>query len=556
MRALIPFLSIFKHQAKWMFIGTFLAFLAILASIGLLSLSGWFISSTGCVAISSYAIASQFNYFYPSAGVRAFSLMRILTRYGERVITHEATFKLLTDIRVWVYNKLVPLAPTHLAQYKSGDLLNRLVNDVNSLDNLYIRIISPSCVLFLSILLIGLFFSFLNMPLALITMAVAFVAGFCIPVVGGKLSANTAKTLAEDSAHLKTSITEHVQYLAELKVFAAEEKHAQLIDVQNKRLITTQEKMSRYTGLNAALMTLFLGATLWCGVWLMAGLVYQGVISGAFIALVALGIMGLFEAIMPLPVAYQYLGRTISSAKRLLNIIEQKPVNLFVNDQASEQVNIPQNNDILFEDISFSYPGRNQLVYEHFNRNIMSNEKLAIVGATGCGKSTIVSLLARFYAPLTGKISIGGINITQLSESQLREQMTIISQHAHIFNGSIRDNLLIANPSASDDMLWHALDLVDLKSFALELPRGLDSWTGEYGKHLSKGQQKRLSLARAVLSKAPILILDEPTEGLDKVIEKKVIDNLQSVFKNKTVIIITHNNALLNDVDRVLRITQ
>ncbi|WP_440683330.1 heme ABC transporter ATP-binding protein/permease CydC [Cysteiniphilum halobium] len=556
MRALIPFLSIFKHQAKWMFIGTFLAFLAILASIGLLSLSGWFISSAGFIAISSYAIANQFNYFYPSAGVRAFSLMRILTRYGERVVTHEATFKLLTDIRVWVYNKLVPLAPAHLAQYKSGDLLNRLVNDVNSLDNLYIRIISPSCVLFLSILLIGVFFSFLSISLALMTMGFAFVAGFCIPVIGGKLSANTAKTLAEESAQLKTSITEHVQYLAELKVFAAEDKHARLIDAQNKALITTQQKMSHYTGLNAAFMTLFLGATLWCGVWLMVGLVHQGVINGAFIALVALGIMGLFEAIMPLPVAYQYLGRTISSAKRLLNIIEQKPKNLFLNDQNDEEVKKPKNNSISFENISFSYPGRTKLVYEHFNLEITTNEKLAIVGATGCGKSTIVSLLARFYVPSIGKISIGGVDIAQLNESQLREQMTIISQHAHIFNGSIRDNLLIANPEATDEMLWHALNVVDLKNFALELIHGLDSWTGEHGKHLSKGQQKRLSLARAVLSTTPILILDEPTEGLDKVIEKKVIDNLQAVFKDKTVIIITHNDTLLSSVDRVLRITQ
>ncbi|MDA0911338.1 MAG: ATP-binding cassette domain-containing protein, partial [Proteobacteria bacterium] len=228
----------------------------------------------------------------------------------------------------------------------------------------------------------------------------------------------------------------------------------------------------------------------------------------------------------------------------------------FVNDDGSKQINIPKHNTISFENISFSYPGRNKFIYEHFNLEIPANEKLAIVGATGCGKSTIVSLLARFYAPSAGKISIGGIDIAQFTESQLRQQITIISQHAHIFNGSIRDNLLIANSNATDEMLWHALHVVDLKNFALELPRQLDSWTGEHGRHLSKGQQKRLSLARAVLSQTPILILDEPTEGLDKVIERKVIDNLQAVFKDKTVIIITHNDTLLSSVDRVLRITQ
>ncbi|WP_395946545.1 cysteine/glutathione ABC transporter ATP-binding protein/permease CydC [Caedibacter taeniospiralis] len=550
MRALIPFLNLFRQQAMWMFIGTFLAFLTILAGIGLLSLSGWFISATGFIAISSYAIASQFNYFYPSAGVRSFSLMRILTRYGERVVTHEATFKLLTDIRVCVYNKLTPLAPAHLAQYKSGDLLNRMVNDVNSLDNLYIRVMSPSCVLFLAILVIGIFFSFLNIALALITMGFAFIAGFCIPVIGGKLAAKTAKALAEDSAKLKTSITEHVQYLAELKVFGAEKKHAQLISTQNRQLINTQEKMSRYTGINAGFMTLLLGMTLWCGVWISALLVHQGLLNGAFIALVALGIMGLFEAIMPLPVAYQYLGRTIASAKRLLSIINRRSEIVFAQDS---RVNVPLDNGMAFESLSFHYPDRHN-VYSNFNLSICPNQKIAIIGPTGCGKSTMISLLARFYQPQEGVIRIGGMDIAQLSEAQLRQQMTIISQHAHIFNGSIRDNLRIADSEATDEGLWHALEVVELKNFVEALPDGLDSWTGEYGKHLSKGQQKRLSLARAVLSKAPILILDEPTEGLDKIIEQKVIHNLQLIMKGKTVILITHNRGLLNGVDRVVKL--
>jgi ATP-binding cassette subfamily C protein CydC len=166
----------------------------------------------------------------------------------------------------------------------------------------------------------------------------------------------------------------------------------------------------------------------------------------------------------------------------------------------------------------------------------------------------MISLLARFYQPQEGVIRIGGMDIAQLSEAQLRQQMTIISQHAHIFNGSIRDNLRIADSEATDEGLWHALEVVELKNFVEALPDGLDSWTGEYGKHLSKGQQKRLSLARAVLSKAPILILDEPTEGLDKIIEQKVIHNLQLIMKGKTVILITHNRGLLNGVDRVVKL--
>ncbi|WP_116963432.1 thiol reductant ABC exporter subunit CydC [Fastidiosibacter lacustris] len=548
MRELIPFLSLFKNQAKWMFIGTGLAFLAILASIGLLSLSGWFISATGFVAISSYAVMQEFNYFYPAAGVRTFSLFRIVTRYGERVFTHEATFKILTDVRVWVYQKLTPLAPVHLTQYKSGDLLNRLVNDVNALDNLYIRIISPSCVLFLSILVIGIFFSFFSIGLAITTMLLACVAGFFIPVGVGTLSAKYAANLAQESAELKTAITEHIQSLAELKVFAAEDKHNKLIQIQNMSLIQSQQKMSCYTGLSAALMTLFLGLTLWFGVWIAVGLVHSGHLNGAFIALIALAIMGLFEAIMPLPVAYQYLGGTLTSAKRLLQIIDQKPTVSFPEGSSDKK---PVDNSIHFEDIDFCYQNRTK-IYHRFNLALKPNEKVVLFGTTGCGKSTLVNLLARFFVPQKGCILIGGVDISKLSENQLRQQMTIITQQPHIFNGSIRNNLLLANEGATDDMLWDALDVVDLKIFVATLANGLDTWVGEHGKHLSKGQKRRLSLAQAVLSHNPILVLDEPTEGLDKVTEDRVIKALKTVMDNKTVILITHSRKLLTYVDRVI----
>ena len=549
MKALTPFLKLFKTQFKWMFVGTLLAFMAILASIGLMSLSGWFISATGFVAISSVFIGHQFNYFYPAGGVRSFSLLRIVTRYGERLFTHEATFKILTQVRVWIYTCLAPLAPTHLVRYKSGDLLTRFVDDVNAMDNLYIRIISPCIVLVLSIITIGVFFSFLSIKIAIITMICATIAGFIIPLLTGRLAKHTATNLTHNNALLKSSITEHTLSLAELKIFGAEQAHTQMIAQQSEQLISTQKRMSIFSGLGSFLMTIMLGVTLWLGVWFAVGLVHQGVLNGAFIALIALGIMALYEAIMPLPVAYQYLGKTVSAAKRITQLTNQQPTIEFTQNAA---VLDKENSTISFKDISFGYDDRR--VFKHFSLQINAREKLAITGPTGCGKSTLINLLCRFWDPQSGSIQLAGTDIKTLSENQLRQSMTVISQHAHIFNGTIADNLKIANASATQEQLWQALQAVDLKDFVSELPKQLETWTGEHGKHLSKGQQKRLSLARAFLSTAAILVLDEPTEGLDRVTEEKVFTQLLKVMDNKTVIMITHNQKLLSKMDRSVQL--
>lgn len=549
MRALIPYILLFRTQLKWMAIGTGLSLLAIASSIGLMSLSGWFISTTGFIATTTYVVASNFNYFYPAAGVRSFSLARIVTRYGERVFTHEATFKILTQVRVWFYQKLEPLAPAHLMKYRSGDLLSRLVNDINALDNLYIRIISPTCVLVLATLSIGLFYSFLSIKIALVTMALTLFAGFAVPFLTGKLAHKHAVDLNIKQSELKTQVVEHIQSMAELKIFAAEQRHLSDIRDSNDAVIARQTKMSTYTGFGAAMMTFFMGLTIWVTLWMSVGLVHDGLLNGAFIALIALGIMALFEAVMPLPTAYQYLGKTMSASQRLNQVIDAQPEVTYVEKSLS----VPTQHDIIFDQVKFSYDGHHPVLND-FSMQIGNGEQVAIFAPTGRGKTTLINLLARFWDANSGTIQIGGVNIQNLSENDLREQMTIISQRSHVFNETIRENLLLANPEATDEMLWDALDKVEMKAYVEQLSDGLNTWTGEHGKHLSGGQQKRLALARAFLQQRPILILDEPTEGLDKITEQKVFEQLHLLMQGKTVILITHNKRLLDYVERVVHL--
>ena len=540
MKNLIPFIKLFKNQTQWMLIGTLLAWSTILMGIGLMSVSGWFISYTGYLATTSYAIATSFNYFYASAGVRTFSLGRIVSRYGERILTHEATFKILTDVRVWFYNKLEPLAPAHLFKYKSGDLLSRLINDIAALDNLYIRILSPTLVFLLATLSITILFCFFSFTLALCTALALLIIGFVIPALASLLGYKKSYQLNQASNELKTDITEHVNSLAELKIFDLGDSHKTKILQANDTLLKQEAKLSILTGLSSAFMTLALGLTIIMVTAFAVNLTATGQINGAFIALIFLALMAMFEALMPLPLAYQYLGKTLSASKRILNITDSKPSVCYPKQSA-----IVNDYSIKFDDISFGY-NDSQDIFENFSLEIKAKEKVALFSPTGAGKSTLINLLARFWDTNSGSIAIGGIDIKTLSEDTLRESMTIINQSPHIFNTTIRENLLLANQDATDDELYTALENVLLANHVKSLPQGLDTWTGELGRHLSGGQQKRLAVARAFLQDKPILILDEPTEGLDRKTEKLVFENLCKLMEDKTVILITHNARLLD----------
>ena len=548
MRNLIPFIKLFKSQTQWMLMGTLLAWSTIIMGIGLMSVSGWFISYTGYLATASYAIATSFNYFYASAGVRSFSLGRIASRYGERIITHEATFKILTDVRVWFYNKLEPLAPAHLFKYKSGDLLSRLINDIAALDNLYIRILSPTVVFLLATLSITILFCFFSFTLALCTAFALLIIGFVIPALSSLLGYKKSYQLNQASNELKTDITEHVNSLAELKIFDLSDTHKTKIIKANDTLLKQEAKLSILTGLSSALMTLALGLTIIMVTMFAVNLTATGQINGEFIALIFLALMAMFESLMPLPLAYQYLGKTLSASKRILNITNAKS-----NISYPEQSMPISSYSIKFDDVSFGY-NNSQCIFENFNLEIKDKEKIALFSPTGSGKSTLINLLARFWDTNSGSITIGDTDIKNLSEDTLRESMTTINQSPHIFNTTIRENLLLANRNATDDELYSALENVLLADHVKSLPKGLDTWTGELGRHLSGGQQKRLALARAFLQNKPILILDEPTEGLDKETEKLVFENLCILMQDKTVILITHNVRLLDKLDTIIKL--
>lgn len=548
MRALLPFIRLVLKYWLSMLLGALLGLVTLVSGIGLLSLSGWFIASAGFAGLSA-ATAIAFNYLLPSGGVRFFSLTRIAGRYGERLVTHEATFKILSRLRVWVYEHVEPLAPAHLLQYRSGGLLNRLIHDVDALDNLYIRALTPTLLaIFVSVLML-FFLHFFNAQLAWIVFILFIATTILTPIIVFVLGKKPGKNLQRLIANLRIALVAYLQGIKTFLLFGADQKKLDEIDQLSHQLINTQAKMALIKGFASAFMTAITGMTIFVALYIGVGITHRGAMNGANLALISLAILTAFEAILPITQAFQYLGKTIAAAKRLLTIAQAQPAVKFVTKSKTSLADA----SITFREVSFAYDQRKP-VFHQFNLTIQAGEKVAIVGPTGAGKSTLIHLLSRVFDPQQGSVSIGQVDIRKLSETDLRRSMSIISQNPYIFNDTIRNNLLLANPKASDEQLFQALKKVKLYDDVVNLPDGLNTWLGEAGERFSGGQIRRLAVARAILHHAPIWVFDEPTESLDHLTQIQLLDELVPLMKLKTVLIVSHRHADLFYVNRLIRL--
>ncbi|UCG12748.1 MAG: cysteine/glutathione ABC transporter ATP-binding protein/permease CydC [Deltaproteobacteria bacterium] len=542
-----PFIKLFYRHWKWMALGTLFGLLTITASVGLLSLAGWFISATAAAGLT-VATAYLFNFFYPSIGVRLFAIVRTAGRYAERIVCHDTTFRILESLRSWFYRHLEPLAPSCLMQYRSADILNRIVADIDALDNLYVRVLSPSVVALLLGIIVLSFLWIFDPVIAGTAFLFLFAAGFAVPVVAAKVSEQTARQLPLRTADLRVRIVEGLQGLPELLVFGGHHRHLNNVEESNRALLQSQLQMSQIRGFSTALITLLSGFAVLTVLYLGVDLVNRDVLDGANLALLGLAVLASFEAVLPLPLAFQYLGQTREAGHRLLEIVNSEPAVSFPEKSNPEPVQF----DLKFDQVSFRYFDDGPLAVSEVDFHVSHGQRVAVIGETGAGKSTLVNLLVRFWNPTSGRILLGGNDIRTLSESDLRGYVAVVSQQLHMFNSSLRENLQIARPGASEGDLRQALDSAQLIDFVDSLPDGLDTWIGEAGKLLSAGQARRLAVARAILRDAPIWVLDEPTEGLDRITEQQMMKVLHGLTADRTVLLITHRLVDLHSMDRIV----
>ncbi|ELA7192807.1 cysteine/glutathione ABC transporter ATP-binding protein/permease CydC [Vibrio parahaemolyticus] len=547
MRDLLPYLKLYKKHWFGLSLGMLLAFLTLAASIGLLTLSGWFISAA---AVAGLTVAREtFNYMLPGAGVRGAAMARTAGRWGERVVSHNATFKLLTDLRIFFFKKLAPLIPGRVSTMRDADLLNRLVADVDAMDHVYLRLVSPVIIGIFGILSLTAVLAFFDWHLALLLGSILTIMLLVWPVLFYKLGKNNGEHLTQNKAQLRVATLDWLQGYSELSIFGAEERYRNLILEKQKQLLSNQFVNANLTGMASGLLMLVNGLTLVVMLWFAADGV-GGRAPDPWIALFAFATMASFEVLMPIAGAFQYLGQTLTSARRLNEVILAEPDVVFPEQSKREEKPL----DIEFINIDFAYPDGQQKVLKDLSLSLPLGTKTAIVGQTGSGKSTLIQLLCRYWDVNQGEVRIGGTKLQDWSESDLREAMTVVSQRVDVLNGTLRDNLLMAAPEASDERLSEILQKVELGGL-LEDP-GLDAWLGDGGRQLSGGEKRRIGIARALLRDAPILLLDEPTEGLDKRTEQKVMALFNEYFANKTVVFITHRLIELESMDNICLMEQ
>ena len=546
-RELLVFIRLFRPHRWWMIVGSLTGLFTLLCGVGLMALSGWFISATASAGLAA-ATAHLFNFFFPSIGVRLFAFGRTAGRYAERVLTHDTTFRILESLRIWFYERLEPLAPAGLSRFRSADILSRIVADIDALDNLYLRVLFPAGTALAAALLVGGFLALFDPAIALVTLVILFAAGVAVPAAAAKAGGRTGKDLTRQRAGLRVLLVDGLQGMAELLVFGSEGKHQAAVLESHRQLVNLQRRMSHLRGVCSALMTALSGAAVIAVLYIGADRVARGSMAGANLAMVGFAVLACFEAVMSLPGAFQYLGQTREAGRRLLEIVDMSPPVRFLGHSAA----IPRGLEVAFVGVCFQYRREGPEVLRNISLRIPHGQRVALLGPAGAGKSTLAHLLTRFEDPSSGRILIGKQDIRKLAEPDLRGLMGVVSQRAHIFSATIRDNLLISRPDAGEGALRAALEAVDLLGFVERLPDGLDTWVGQAGKLLSGGQSRRLAVARAMLKSAPIWILDEPSEGLDTATERALLETILKRASGASVLLITHRPALLEKMDRIV----
>ncbi|GGC02804.1 cysteine/glutathione ABC transporter ATP-binding protein/permease CydC [Marinobacterium zhoushanense] len=540
MKLLWPYIRQMRAHIGWVALGSLLGLVTLLSSIGLLTLSGWFITAT-----SLAGVAVSFNFFTPGAGVRGFAILRTLGRYGERLATHEATFRLIARLRTWFYQHMEPQRPARLNAIGSAELLSRLIADIGALDNLYLRILSPSLIALCVVALVCGFISLFSGSLALIALCGYLTAGLLVPMLGHWLGGERGAEQARSQARLRTRLVTLIQGMADLRIYGGMARAQAQIDQAQHAYLETQAQMGRTSALVNSLMLLIAGGTLIAVLIEGVSLVQTQQLQAIELVFLLFCVVAAFEAVMPLPLAYQYLGKTRESAARLASVAEKE-----VEHQFPQQGPEPSRpGAIRFEAVEFGYGGQGRAL-DKVGFNVEPGEKVLVLGHSGSGKSSLINLLVRFWDPNAGSIELGGQPIGAYTEEALRSQVSVMGQPVQLFAGSIRENLKIGRDTASDQEMLELLDRLKLTA-ALD-GQGLDYQVGEAGSRLSGGQRKRLALGRALLREAPILLLDEPAEGLDPQTEQAVLELILQYRTGQTVLLISHHAAALACFDSAM----
>jgi ATP-binding cassette, subfamily C, bacterial CydC len=543
MRTLSRLTRLYAPYWRWLVGGALLALVVVLANVALLGVSGWFIASMAAAGIAG----STMNYFTPAAAIRAFAILRTGGRYAERLVTHEATFRFLSGLRVWFYRRIELLPVAALQHYRGGDLLSRIGADIDALQNFYLRTLVPVAVAVVVALAVFAFLGRYSAAIAWLDLATLALVGAAIPAIVHRLGRKPGTRMVETTAQLRVGVVDAVQGMGELIVYGAAETQRQRIRALSRRLVADQDHMSRLGGFGIAVAGLFTNLALWLTAVLAIGLVRAEQVPAVDLPMLALVVLASFEAVAGLPAAYQYLGHTLAAARRIFAVADT-PLSITQPSEPSPQ---PAGFEVRLEQVSLRYGADAPWALQQVDLEIEQGRRLALVGPTGSGKSTVASALLRLWEYEAGHITLGGHDLRAYRVEDVRDMIAMAPQRSHLFNTTVRENLRIANPDADDAALAAACTVAQIHDEIAALPDGYDTDVGEAGAKFSGGQIRRLSIARALLRNAPVTILDEPTEGLDAATEQRLMAALFEATAGRTLVVITHRSAGLDRMDAI-----
>ncbi len=519
-----------------------LSSITILASVALMGTSAWLIS-TAAIAVSVADLGVS------TVGTRFFGITRAIFRYLERLVSHDVTFRLLAKLRVWFYEKLEPLAPARLMNFRSGDLLARVIGDVETLENFYVRVVSPPLTAIVVGLFTAIFLASFYPLLAPVYLTFYLSLGLILPILAQTTSRTSAEQTISLRADLQTRLVDGIQGMADLIAYGrANERLAQIAKNANE-YGDAQRRMARVTGIHSALGTLLTNLGMWTILFLTIPQILNGNIAGPMLASLTLLTLASFEAVIPLPLAAQMWNSSREAARRLFEVVDTEPE---IKDNIRYSKIDAQVSNIEFSNITFSYPSQPNPALQYVTFNLKPKSSLAIVGPSGAGKSTIANLLLRFWDYQEGEITLGGESLKVLNQDVVRERCEYVSQNTYFFNTSIYENLRFARKKVTREEVEAACKSAQVHDFIMSLPKGYNTLIGEQGLRLSGGERQRLAIARALIKDAPILILDEPTANLDLLTEKLVLETLFDVMRRKTSMLITHRLIGLEHVGEIL----
>jgi len=556
LRRLLRFLHGYE---RWIALSVLLGAFTIGANVSLMGTSAWLIAMAALhphLGVLQVAIV----------GVRFFGISRAVFRYAERLVSHNVTFLLLARLRVWFYRRIEPLAPARLMAYRAGDLLARVVGDVETLENLYVRVVAPVLVAGMTALGVGLFLSAYGPRLAVVALGAFVTAGALLPWVVRRLSREPGQRLVTLRGQLSALLVDGVQGLADLLAYDRAAAHGERIAEVDAAYARAQRRLALLSAAHTGLSGLLADLALWGVVVLSIPLVREGRIEGVMLGVLGLLTLAAFEAATSLPSAAQMWESVRTAADRFFEVVDAPPPILHSPGRAEQQRDrekeggvrapLPTEARLDVRDLTFTYPGSDRPALQGVSLRVPRGAAVGIVGPSGAGKTTLANLLLRFWDYDQGEIHLGGVSLKAMDPEQVRAYFAVVSQHTYLFNATVRENLRLAKPDATQEEIEAAARRAHIHEVVLRLPQGYDTCLGEQGMRLSGGERRRIAIARALLKDAPVLLLDEPTAHLDPVTEQQVLAALFAAMEGRTTIWITHRLLAMDRLDEILVLNQ